>query len=238
MGRNNYFQFKQFRIVQEKSAMKVGTDGVLVGAWADFDGAKTVLDVGAGTGLISLIAAQRSSAIITGIEIEANAVKEANANVSNSPWNNRVTITNTSFQDFVNNCNTKFDCVISNPPFFSNGTQSKKPNQSIARHNDLLPIEDLIFGVKKIISENGIFSLILPSEIAQNLIKMCASQQLHLVRWTEVKPKSKKLANRYLMEFSAKESLMKKDELIIYNDLGTDYTSEYKNLTREFYLKF
>ena len=115
---NNYFQFKQFRIEQEKSAMKVGTDGILLGAWVNISKVKSILDIGTGTGLIALMLAQRCDANITGIEIESSAAEEALENANNTPWKNRLTIQNISLQEFSTTSKNKFDLIVSNPPFF------------------------------------------------------------------------------------------------------------------------
>src|SRR5680860_10248 len=223
MGRNNYFQFKQFKIIQDNSAMKVGTDGVLLGAWAKVSGAKTILDIGTGTGVISLMMAQRSEARVLGIEIEKNAAEEAKENVQHSPWKDRVSIENISLQDFANITSKTFDLVVSNPPFFTNSFKNEIQNRSIARHNDFLSFPDLIKNSVKLMNENGRFSVILPAVAANEFIKLAKLEGLNLVRKTEVKPNVLKNANRFLMEFSKKETALKKDSLIIYNELGTDY---------------
>ncbi|MCF6356301.1 MAG: methyltransferase [Draconibacterium sp.] len=235
---NNYFQFKQFKIIQEKSAMKVGTDGVLLGAWANVDGTKTALDVGAGTGLISLMIAQRCHAKVLGIEIEKNAAYEATENVQKSPWKNRVAVKNISFQEFVVSSKEKFDLIISNPPFFTNSYKNEIKNLAIARHNDLLPFSELIKGAAQLLAENGKLAVILPVIPANEFIELAQNYGLYLGKLTKVKPNSKKEANRYLLEFTKKPTLLKKDLLIIYNETGTDYTEMYKQLTRDFYLKF
>ena len=129
MGRNNYFQFKQFTIIQEKAAMKVGTDGVLLGAWTGVSGAKSILDIGAGTAVIALMMAQRTNAKITGIEIEKNAATEAAENAANSPLGQpHKNCADISFQEFTQNCTERFDLIVSNPPFYVNGRHSKNEN--------------------------------------------------------------------------------------------------------------
>lgn len=235
---NNYFQFKQFKIIQEKSAMKVGTDGALLGAWANVSGIKSVLDVGAGTGLISLMIAQRTSAKVLGIEIEKNAAEEANENVQKSPWKNHVTIKNTSFQEFEISSKEKFDLIISNPPFFSNSFKNESKNLAIARHNHLLPFSELIRGSVKLLRKTGLMAIILPVIQAEEFIELAKLEGLNLSRLTKVKPSAKKEPNRFLMEFTKKQILLKKDCLTIYNETGTDYTDLYKQLTHDFYLNF
>lgn len=237
MGRNNYFQFKQFKIIQEKSAMKVNTDGVLIGAWVNVEGAKTVLDIGAGTGLISLMIAQRSDAIITGVEIEKNAAEEAVQNVLNSKWSNRVFIQNISFQDFSATTENKFDLIVSNPPFFSNSVKNANPHLSMARHNHLLPFADIVLGTKKLLSNNGSLALILPYEQTIEFIKIASEEKLFLHRLTEVKPFPDKEPNRCLMEFSKEELVVQKVQMSVYDESKTDFSEEFKMLARDFYLK-
>jgi tRNA1Val (adenine37-N6)-methyltransferase len=164
MGRNNYFRFKQFTIIQERSAMKVGTDGVLLGAWTKVPQAGSILDIGTGTGVIALMLAQRSAdALVTGIEYEMEAAREATENAENSPWSNRLNMLHISFQDFYKTCPAKFDLIISNPPFFINSRKPKEGKLSAAKHNHLLPLDDLALGIANLLSDDGIFSLILPA---------------------------------------------------------------------------
>ena len=238
MGRNNYFQFKQFKIIQEKAAMKVGTDGVLLGSWVNVSGAKSILDVGTGTGVIALMLAQRSEAQITGIEIEKMAAEEAAENAFRSPWDSRISIKNMSFQQFTVNTNQTFNLIVSNPPFFINNQKSKNSNLAIAKHNDLLPFSEMLSGSLKLLAENGRLALILPVEPAKIFIELAQKHRLFLNRLTRVKPNSKKEVHRYLMEFSKIETELETDELTIHKDDGSDFTSRYKNLTREFYLNF
>jgi len=238
MGRNNYFQFKQFKIIQEHSAMKVGTDGALLGAWVNVGNAKSVLDVGAGTGLITLMLAQRSSAKVLGIEIEKNAAEEANSNVQNSPWKERVSIKNMSFQDFAESNSNKFDLIVSNPPFFTNSYKNETTNRAIARHNDLLPFAELLIGTVSLLDNNGRLAVVLPNIPGNEFIELAKNEGLSLARLTKVKPHAKKEVNRFLMEFRKENSNPEINYLEIYLEDGTDYTGMYKDLTRDFYLKF
>lgn len=237
MSRNNFFQFKQFKILQEKAAMKVNTDGVLLGAWTNLEGVKSVLDVGTGTGLIALMFAQRSDALITGVEIEKNAAEEAVQNVQNSNWGNRVTIYNTSFQEFAANSEIKFDLIATNPPFFSNAIKNANPHLSMARHNDLLSFVDIISGAVKLLTGTGKLALILPFNQSIDFIAKARLKGLFLNRMTEVKPFPGKEPNRCLMEFGKSESIMQKSQMTIFGDSKIDYSEDFKSLTRSFYLK-
>ena len=155
------FKFKEFSIIQEKSAMKVGTDGVLLGSWVSARNSKTILDVGCGTGLITLMLAQRNfSSNIIGIDIDEISSKEAEQNINNSKWRKRIAIQNCSLQKF--NSIKKFDLIVSNPPFFS----SNKSNQrrDIARRTNTLSFDSLIQYSTNLLSETGILSIIIPKE--------------------------------------------------------------------------
>ncbi len=238
MGRNAYFQFKQFKVVQEKAAMKVGTDGVLLGAWADVSGAKNILDIGTGTGVIALMLAQRSVAPVTGIEIEPVAAREAAENARQSPWKHRIVISNSSFQAFWETTPGSFDRIVTNPPFFTDNKRSRDHLLAMARHNDLLPFTDLACGAVQLLAPKGKLALILPVEPALEFIDRASGYSLHLNRLTEVKPGKMKIPNRYLMEFSKTVQPVQKNSISIHRNDGTDFTREYKALTRDFYLNF
>jgi tRNA1Val (adenine37-N6)-methyltransferase len=238
MGRNNYFQFKQFLVIQEKAAMKVGTDGVLLGAWADVTKEQKILDIGTGTGVIALMMAQRTSAQITGIEIEKNAAEEAGQNCKNSPWPERIKIKHISFQEFAEKSNEKFGLIISNPPFFINGPKSKDSNLAIARHSNLLPFNDLLYGSNKLLQTDGKLAVVLPVIQAKTLVEKAKITGLHLIRLTEIKPNPQKETNRYLMEFSKKNTELKSDSLTIFDQSGSHFSVPYINLTKDFYLNF
>lgn len=218
--------------------MKVNTDGVLLGAWVTINQPTSILDVGTGTGVIALMLAQRSEATITAIEIEENAASEAVQNVLNSPWNTRVSVLPADFRDYSKNSPGKFDLIVSNPPFFSNSSKSLGLNKSLARHNHALPFDLLIEGAKNLLEPNGLLALILPVEEAVIFIQLAEKARLFLTRKTEVQPSITKKVNRVLMEFSHTKTDTETGNLIIYAASGSDYTEQYKLLTRDFYLNF
>lgn len=237
MSHNSYFQFKQFRIVQEKAAMKVGIDGVLLGAWANVDDCRQILDVGTGTGLIALMLAQRSAAEITAIEIEGNAANEAKDNVTVSPWKNKVNVQHISFQDFAARNTTQFDLIVSNPPFFSNASKAATAERTLARHNDNLPFGELIGLSTKMLSVNGRLSMVLPSDVMPALMNIAAENKLFLQRRTTIKPDPAKAANRVLLEWGKKEMGVHESSFAIYQE-NQSFSGEYVALTKDFYLKF
>lgn len=238
MGHNNHFQFKQFLIKQEKSAMRVGTDGVLLGTWANVSNAKNILDIGTGTGLIALMIAQRSDAQITGVEIEFNAAEEARENVQNSPWKEQITIINQDFQEYSNQTKKQFDVIVTNPPFFSNAIKNQHTQKSIARHNHSLPFTDLIKGVSKLLTSEGKFSLILPVNEAVYFTNLARNSGLFLSKLLEIKPSPRKEPNRHLMEFAKEKLDTSIETLSIHEEDGKSYTEAYKKLTTDFYLNF
>jgi tRNA1Val (adenine37-N6)-methyltransferase len=238
MGRNNYFQFKQFRVTQEKSAMKVGTDGVLLGAWAPVNGTeKSILDIGAGTGLISLMLAQRTDALITAIEIDPDAAQEAEENVKKSPWPAQIEVLNLSFQEYSVSCTRKFDLIVSNPPYFINNSKNHNARLTLARHNDFLPLHDLAEGIKRILYPDGNAAIIFPPEPASIFIKLAKLNGLHLYHTTEITPKPFMEPHRLLLAFSPIQRERLTNRIAIHNETS-DYTDEYKELTRSYYLNF
>jgi tRNA1Val (adenine37-N6)-methyltransferase len=239
MPRNSYFQFKQFRIVQERSAMKVGMDGVLLGAWADVSGADRILDIGSGTGLIALMLAQKNaSAQIDAIEIEQEACEEAIFNVQQSNWSTRINVYCQSFQEFAAKTENKYDLILSNPPFFSNGVKAPVENRAQARHADALPLDFLISGAANLLRENGRIALVLPAEQLQEVENLTKRSGLFLSRLCRVKPNPIKSDFRILVEMTNKSTTLQEENLMIEFEKHHDYTPEYRALTRDFYLKF
>jgi tRNA1Val (adenine37-N6)-methyltransferase len=231
---NNYFKFKQFTIVQEKSAMKVGTDGVLLGALAQGEGAEHILDIGTGTGLIAIMLAQRFSSKIDAVEIDEDAAKEATENANNSPWNNRINIFHTSFQDY--SCIKKYDLIVSNPPFFTNSLKSPLTSKNHARHNDTLLIPALFLGVNKILSLNGTFQLIVPADDAKNYTESALPNNLFCNSILWIKPNILKPPKRVILNFQRTKKNLTESSLAIEETERHQYTNEYKILTSPFYL--
>jgi tRNA1Val (adenine37-N6)-methyltransferase len=240
MPRNTYFQFKQFRIIQERSAMKVGMDGVLIGAWVDPSGAESILDIGTGTGLIALMMAQKnSSALIDAIEIDPEAFEEAVLNASQSPWKDRICVECSSFQEFAERTDQKYDLIVSNPPFFAkDGLKAPAQNRAQARHSDSLPLEVLISGAKNLLAENGRIALILPVENLPEIKLLAISNHLYLSGLCRIKPNPVKPEFRILVELTRNECVTIEEKLMIEFEKHHDYTPEYKELTKDFYLKF
>jgi len=230
------FVFKQFKIVQEKAAMKVGTDGVLLGAWADVAGAKAILDVGAGTGLVALMLAQRSEAIVDAVEIEPVAFCEANQNVVASPWADRVTVFHSSFQEFTEDMPDQYDLIVSNPPYFSNSLVSPDSNRTSARHTQHLSFSELIDGVTKKLLPEGRFCVIIPSNAYDDFRETARLSGFYLVKVVNVIPRENKPANRVLLEFRKRPAEREVTELCIRYADG-NYTETYRNLTKDYYLK-
>ncbi len=240
MPLNNYFQFKQFRIIQERSAMKVGMDGVLLGAWADTSGAERILDIGTGTGLIALMMAQKnSSAQIDAIEIDPEAFQEAVLNAGQSPWNDRIRFECNSFQEFAEMTDRKYDLIVSNPPFFAkDGLKAPVQNRAQARHSGSLPLEVLISGAANMLTGSGRIALILPVESLPEIQQLCLSNKLYISRLCRIKPNPIKPDFRILFELTQTECIAIEERLMIEFETHLDYTPQYKELTRDFYLKF
>ena len=232
---NHFFRFKQFTIHQEHCAMKVSTDGVLLGAWTQPDNATSILDIGTGTGLIAIMLAQRTTASIVGVEIEPNAYRQAEENAANSPWKQQITMVQSSFQDYFRHSNLKFDLIVSNPPFFSNSLKAPHDGRNLARHNDELPTEELLIGVDKMLSPDGRFCLILPYVDSSLFLVDAALHDLYCVHKTYIKPKPKKNRTRVLLELARERQKVHESDLIIQDEEGK-YTEDFVKLTRDYYL--
>lgn len=235
------FRFKHFSIDQSKVAMKVGTDGVLLGAWAEVSNkASRILDVGAGSGLICLQMAQRYPTIqILGIERDQGAATAALANVSNSVFSERIAILEDDFVSWYPNCEERFDAVVSNPPFFDESPKDEHDARHLARQSAYLPLDALVKGAARLLVVGGSFSVILPYERATDLQRIAASHGLELKRYCLVKGRSDTPVRRVLFDFikSSAPIIAHREELVIELDRNV-YTEEYRELTAPFYLNF
>ena len=235
---NNYFQFKEFTVYQDQCAMKVGTDGVLLGAWANLHKAECILDIGTGTGLIALMMAQRSIANIDAIELESSAFQQAKENIGRSRWNDRIRVICESFQKFSGQPNSGYDIIITNPPYFVNSHKTPHKKRTTARHNETLDFDDILGGTKKLLKEQGRFNLILPNTEAMQFIEKASDYNLFCTRRTYVKPTPKKPPKRVLMEFNSKKKPLTEDYLVIENNKRHHFTEDYRTLTKSYYLYF
>ncbi len=230
------FRFKQFNIRQDNTAMKIGTDGTLLGAWVDVEQAKNILDIGTGTGVIGLMTAQRNSdAKITAIEINEDAMVDASFNIVESPWSDRVSLIHTSLQDYKPKI--KFEVIVSNPPFFEKSLKSNSDNRNNARHTDSLHYTDILKFAQSHLQTDGVLALILPVENAEKCIEIANDFGLHLKRKCWVKPVPHKPAHRIVFELTnTKQENVAENELIVETGKRHDYTADYIALTNAFYI--
>ena len=218
---NPYFQFKQFTVWHDKCAMKVGTDGVLLGAWTSVESAHRILDIGTGTGLVALMLAQRSlpDANIVALEIDEAAVGQARENVIRSPWKERVEVVQADFRKYRSS--DKFDVIVSNPPYFVDSLECPDRQRTAARHNNSLSYEDLLEGVSGLLTENGFFTVVIPADVAERVKKIAS------------KPGG--IPKRVLITFSFSNQECIVEELL--TELARhQYSEEYMTLTRDYYL--
>ncbi len=232
------FKFKQFTLNQDKCAMKIGTDAVLLGAWANVKNKPfSVLDIGSGTGVIALMLAQRSQAeLIDALEIDGNAYEQCVENFENSQWSDRLFCYHASLNEFAEEIDDKYDLIVSNPPFYQDNYKSDDTQRDLARFEDSMPFEHLISSASKLLSKNGVFSVILPSKEEAHFIDLASITNIFPNRILHIKGNSSTKIVRSLIEFSFTKSEIKVEELIIETSRH-QYTQDYINLTKDFYLK-
>ncbi|MEN8123644.1 MAG: methyltransferase [Bacteroidota bacterium] len=232
------FQFKEFTINQDKTAMKVGTDGVLLGAWVELkDEINSILDIGTGTGLIALQLAQKSDCeIIDALEIEPNAFEQAVENFENSDWGDRLFCYHASLDEFKNAVDEPYDLIISNPPFYNDTFKELEQKRALARHTKTLSFKKLLSATAKLLSKTGTCAYIIPFEEEVNFVKIAKTFNLFPYRITRVKGNQKSPIKRSLLQFSFTKSKVTIDELIIEIERHI-YTESYKNMVKDFYIK-
>lgn len=233
-----FFRFQQFIVHHDRCAMKVGTDGVLLGAWAR--GGERILDVGTGTGLIALMMAQRyEQATVDAVEIDTEACQQAIDNVAESPFTNRINVICDAVQHFSMESERlkAYDAIVSNPPFFENALKNPDKGRLVARHSDTLPFADLFKAVKKLLSDNGEFSVIIPTEYRGRIEEEALLQGFSLSRICAIKTTPKKPIRRYLLAFRRYPSPHIDEQVEILETLPNVRSEWYENLTKDFYIQ-
>ena len=218
--------------------MKVGTDAVLLGAWVNASNSQKILDIGTGTGVIAIMLAQKSTATIDAVDIDVNAYQQAVENVGACPWKDRIKLHHTSFQNFSDTQEIKYDLIVSNPPYFVDSTKTPEESRTYARHTDMLEFEELLQGVLQLLAEDGLFYLILPSKEGELFRDIAEANDLYLTKLMRVKARLDKPEKRYLMRFEKKRKSFSEVSLIIEDHERHYYTDEYKELTKDYYLAF
>ncbi|MBL4746793.1 MAG: methyltransferase [Flavobacteriaceae bacterium] len=232
------FQFKEFSVAQDKTAMKIGTDAVLLGAWARIDETVfSILDIGAGTGVLSLQMAQRSDAeLIDAVEIEENAYEQCVSNFELSDWGDRLFCYHASLEEFVEEIEEPYDLIISNPPFYTSTFKDLEENRAMARHAASLPFEELLESCAAMLSEKGECAFIIPYEQEVNFLEIGKKHGLFPKRITRVKGREEVAVKRSLLQLSFESCEVKISKLTIEIERHV-YTSEYIELVAPFYLK-
>jgi tRNA1Val (adenine37-N6)-methyltransferase len=230
------FHFKQFSIEDNRCAMKVGTDAVLLGAWVNIPTAKRILDVGTGSGIIAFMLAQRTkeNVNIEGVEIAAEDAKQAQENLEQTRWCNRVLIHHSSLQNF--NSPFRYDLIVSNPPFFRNSQLPPAATRANARHTQSLTYQALLDHSIKFLKKSGRLAVVLPYEEGNQFLLLANNHKLFCIRQLAFYSRHGKPQERWLFEFSFEDKEALKEKLILHGE-GDSWSDEYKNLTRDFYLK-
>jgi len=232
------FTFKQFSIEQARTAMKVSTDGILLGAWVGLDGVNSMLDIGAGTGLLSLMCKQRAELLtVTAVEIDTGAYEDAKQNILNSPWNEEIVLHHMAIQEL--HSSDKFDLIISNPPYFNNSLKSHSLSRNLARHTDSLSFKELLNAFKRFSHQHSRLAIVLPCSQGDIFIQLAQQEGVKLTRQCDVKTTEQKMKSRVLLEFvHNKDTLpneLKFNTLCVHKN--GQYSDEFIRLCKDFYLK-
>ncbi len=231
------FRFKQFSLSDSRSAMRLSTDAVLLGALTRLRDPATILDVGTGSGIVALILAQRCTARITGIDMDRGSIADAEENFLKSPWSDRLAARHRSLQDLSESPLQQFDLIVCNPPYFENSQRSPYPSRNLARHDDNLTATSLFAGIRHLLSPGGMVSVIVPAGREADFNHQAAGQGLLLQGRYLIKPKPGKDPNRVILEYGTDPRGTVESMLTIRKG-DNSYTENYRSLTADFYLAF
>ena len=215
--------------------MKVSTDACILGAYTPVEGATRVLDIGAGTGLIALMLAQRSNAPIDAVEIDGGAYSQAVINVQQSQWRDRIALFHDSIQHFAAKASHQYDLIVSNPPFFVNSFKSPKHSRNLARHTDELTFDELLHAANRLLADDGKFVVLLPAPEMAELVAKSATHQLNLTHQFCVSDTPLRQPHRIISTFERRKEQCSRSELVIKEENGT-YTAEFVSLMKAYYL--
>ncbi|MBK9336055.1 MAG: methyltransferase [Lewinellaceae bacterium] len=229
------FQFKRFRVEQGGGVHPVGTDGVLLGAWAEVEHTRRVLDIGTGTGLLALMLAQRTEHLpnvaIAAVELRAEACACARGNIATSPWADRIVVVEQRVQDFVTTTGAGFDLIVSNPPFFTEDIQSPDPVRRYSRSAIALDMNDLLDAVGRLLVPSGRFCTVLPPQAGQKLMEWGCVRGLYCTRLTTVRSRPEKPVERLLIQLERRPHRFERTGLVLHPD-GEGYSMEFRELTK------
>ncbi len=235
MAKNSYFQFKQFKIEQGQCAMKVTTDACLLGAMTEVESASNILDIGAGTGLLSLMVAQRSIATITAVELDTQTCEQAHNNFKKSPWYQRLTVINEPIQLFADQTQEQFDTIICNPPFFHNTQKAPDRRRSLARHTDSLGFDELAKAISKCIKVNGKSWVLLPANFSDLFLASAEQEGLKPIKTIKVQSTDQHKPHRHILVLGKQVIEHQIESLIIYNT-HPDYSNQTRQLFTPYHL--
>jgi tRNA1Val (adenine37-N6)-methyltransferase len=230
------FRFKQFSIIDSKCAMKIGTDAVLLGALTDTASDRNILDIGTGCGIIALMLAQKSQAIVDAIDVHQPSCEDARLNFENSPWSGRLRIHHSSLHDFVKITKETYDLIVSNPPFFNKSLNSPFDEKNLAKHSGSLSHQDLLEGVYKLLKFSGHFRVILPASVNENFIKQAALLSLYLSEEIQIIPKTGKAPNRVVLGFIKEKPIKVRHSKMVMRNTDGSFHEDYIALTKDFHL--
>ena len=234
MAKSTGFTFKQFHVQHDRCAMKVGTDGVLLGCWTDVPAEGSVLDIGTGSGLIALMVAQRTQAQIDAIDIASDAYEQACINFAQSPWNERIKAHIASIQEWQHEA--LYDLIISNPPYFNNSLKNPDKGRELARHTDSLSYADLFAHSARLLKDEGRLSIILPAEAESEACNLARTHGLSLTRVTRVYSKESKPARRVLLSWTKKADCVVQEDILVLENAEGGRSAQYQELAKDFYL--